>query len=150
MMRSSLMMFVHPIPMRHTQMFTCLLLIASREWPHSESRLTLGPLEMFYHSTSSNTPIPIAVIKQVTLLALMQATPSSLPTMVPRYPSLNHPITLQHGSPGAQPYQINSCWYVTDTPGPIIIGIQLCERLEDIKMNCAIKVTQKHFQATES
>ena len=99
---------------------------------------------MFYHCASSNTSIPIALTKQVTQLALMQATLASLPTMVPRYPSLNCFIGLSSGSlfPSAQPHQINSCCYVADTPGPAILGFPSCERLEVGKMNCAVKIIQ--------
>ena len=98
-MRSSWMMFMQPIPMRHTQLFSCLLLLATREWPHSGSRLTPGPVEMSYHCTSSKTSILIASTKQVTELASMQATPSSLPTMVPAYPSSDQSMDQSPGSP---------------------------------------------------
>ena len=60
---------------------------------------------------------------------------------IPLFGSLHGPITWQPGSPGAQPHQINSSWYVADTPGPAILGLPSCERLE-VKMNCAIKVIQ--------
>ena len=42
----------------------------------------------------------------------------------------------------AQPCQINSCWYVADTPGPAILVLPSCKRLEVVKMNCAVKVIQ--------
>ena len=86
----SWMMFMHPTPMRHTQLFGYLLLLATREWPYSESKLTLGQAEMFYHCISSDTTILIALTRQVTQLALMQAMLGSLYTMVPEYPSLDH------------------------------------------------------------
>ena len=35
-----------------------------------------------------------------------------------------------------------SYWYVADTPGPAILGLPSCERLEVVKMNCAITVIQ--------
>ena len=132
------MMFMHPTPMRHTQQFTCHLLLATMEWLQSELRSTLGQAEIFYHCVSSNTLILIELTKQVTQLALMQATPGSVLTVVSRIPlfgSLSFPITWQHGSPSAQPHQINSCWYVADTPGPVIIGLPSHERLEFIKMS---------------
>ena len=62
-MRSSWMMFVHPIPMRHTQLFACLLLLATREWPHSGSRLTSRPVGMSHHCASSNASILITSTK---------------------------------------------------------------------------------------
>ena len=58
--------------MRHTHLFAYLLLLATREWPHSESELTLGQVEMFFHCVSSDTSILITLTKQVTQLALMQ------------------------------------------------------------------------------
>ena len=134
-------MFVNPTPMRHRQLFTYLLLLLTREWPHSEARLTLGKVEMFYHCISSDTSIPITLTRQVTQLALLQATLGSLPTMIPEYPSLDHFIW-QPGSPSVQPQQINSCWYVADTPGPAILGLPSGERLEVVKMICAVKVIQ--------
>ena len=75
----------------------------------------------------------------------MWAILGSLPTMVPRYPCLDPlhgPIIWHPGSPSAQPFQINSCWYVADTPGPAILGLPSCKRLEVIKMNCTVKVIQ--------
>ena len=48
----------------------------------------------------------------------------------------------QPGSPSAQPHQINSCWYVADTYGAAILWLPSCERLEVVKMNCAVKVIQ--------
>ena len=95
---SSYMMFVHPKPMRHIHLFAYLLLLATREWPHSESKSTLGQVEIFYYCISSDTSIPIALTKQVTQLALMSATLGSLPAMVPRYPSLDHFMDLSSGS----------------------------------------------------
>ena len=92
------MMFMHPTPMRHTQLFGCLLLLAAGEWPHPKSKSTLGQVEMFYHCVSSDTSIQITLTKQVTQLALMQATLGSLPTMVPGYPTLDHFMGLSPGS----------------------------------------------------
>ena len=79
-------------------MFAYLLLLATREWPHSESELTLGQAEMFSHCISSDTSIPIKLTRQVTQLALMQATLGSLPTMVLKYPSLDLVMGLSSGS----------------------------------------------------
>ena len=59
---------------------------------------------------------------------------------IPLFRSLHGSITWQTGSPGGQPYQINSCWYVEDTPGPAILGVPSCERLDVIKINCTVKV----------
>ena len=97
-MRFSWMMFMHSTPMRHTQLLTYLLLLAKGEWPHSDSKSILGQVEMFYHCVPSDTSILIALTKQVTKLALMQATLGSLPTVVPGYPSLDHFMGLSPGS----------------------------------------------------
>ena len=63
-------------------------------------------------------------------------------TQIPLFGSLHGPIIWQPGSPNQQPHQIISCWYVADTPGPAILGIPSSERLEAVKMNCAVKVIQ--------
>ena len=64
--------------------------------------------------------------------------------MVSRYPSLDHFMAyhLPGSFPQCTPCQINSCWYVTDTPGPAILGLPSCERFEVVKMYCAVKVIQ--------
>ena len=65
---------------------------------------------------------------------------------IPLFVSLHGLISWQPGSPGAQPCQINSCWYVVDTPGSAILGFSSCERLEVIKMNCDVKIIQDTSQ----
>ena len=59
---------------------------------------------------------------------------------------LHGPITWQPGSPSVQPHQINSCWYVADTPCPVILGLPSCEGLEVIEMKCTVKVIQDTSQ----
>ena len=66
-------------------------------------------------------------------------------TQIPLLGSLHEPVIWQPGSTSAQSHQINSCWYVADTPVPAILGLPSCERLEDVKMNCAVKVIQVTF-----
>ena len=61
---------------------------------------------------------------------------------IPLYGALCGPITWQHDCPGTQPCKVNSYWYVTDTPGPAILGLPSCEKLAVVKMNCAITVRQ--------
>ena len=61
---------------------------------------------------------------------------------IPLYEALHGPITWQPSGPGAQPHKVNSYWYVADTPSPAILGLPSCERLEVVKMNCVITVTQ--------
>ena len=63
-------------------------------------------------------------------------------TQLPLFGSLHWPIIRQPGSPTGPPHQVNSCWYVANTPGPAILWLPSCERLEVVKMNCAVKVIQ--------
>ena len=66
-------------------------------------------------------------------------------TWITLFGSLHGPIIWQPGSPHAQPHQINSCWYVADTSGPAILGLPSCDRLEVVKMTCAVKLIQDTF-----
>ena len=105
----------------------------------TEASRNVLPMCLFRH------PCPDHIDKQVTQMALMWATLGSLPTIVLRYPlfgSLHGPIIWQPGSHSAQPHNINCCWYMADTPGPAILGLPSCERLEVVKMNYAVKVIQ--------
>ena len=61
---------------------------------------------------------------------------------IPLFGSLHGPIIWQPGSPIEKSHQINSCWFVADTPGPAILGLPSYERLEVVKMNCTVKVIQ--------
>ena len=44
---------------------------------------------------------------------------------IPLYGALHGPITCQPDLPGAQPYRVNSYWYIADTPGPTMLGLNL-------------------------
>ena len=61
---------------------------------------------------------------------------------IPLYGALHGFILWWPGGPGAQPHKVNSYWYVADIPGPAILGLPSCKRLEVVKMNCAITVIQ--------
>ena len=61
---------------------------------------------------------------------------------IPLYGALCGPIIWQPGHPGARPHQINSYWYIVDTPGPAILGLPSSEKLAVMKMNCAIIIMQ--------
>ena len=61
---------------------------------------------------------------------------------IPLYGALHGPIIWQPGGPGAQPYKVNSYWYVADTPGPPILGLSSCQKLVVVKMSFAITVIQ--------
>ena len=138
-------MFVHPTPMRHTQLFAYLLLLVAREWPHSWVKVDTGesrnalPLHLFRHlypDCIDKTGYPTGLNMSNTRLTAYNGT------QIPLIGLFHGPIILQPGSPSAQPCQINSCWYVADTPGHAILGLPSCERLEAVKMNCAVKVIQ--------
>ena len=64
--------------------------------------------------------------------------------MVPEYPSLDHFMGLSYAAwfPTYTTLQDKLLLYVADTPGLAILGLPSCERLEVVKMNCAIKVIQ--------
>ena len=63
-------------------------------------------------------------------------------TQIPLYGSLCGPITLQPCCPGATLHQIKSCWYVADTPGPAILSLPSCKKVEAVKMKCVVTVSQ--------
>ena len=116
---------------------------STKEWPHSESNFDTGasgnvlPLCLFRHLY----PDCIDKIGHPPGLNVSNTRHTAYNgTQIPLFGSLHGPIIWQPGSPSAQPHQINSCWYVADTPGPAILGLPSCERLEVVKMNCAVKV----------
>ena len=61
---------------------------------------------------------------------------------IPLYGTLHGPIIWWPCGPCTWPCKVNSYWYVTDTPGPAILGFPSCKRLVVLKMNCAITVIQ--------
>ena len=61
---------------------------------------------------------------------------------IPLYGILCGPILWQPNTPGAQPCMIHSYWYIADTPGPALLGLPACERLAEVKVNCAVGTTQ--------
>ena len=69
---------------------------------------------------------------------------------IPLYGALHGPITWQPGSPGTQSHKAHSYWYVTDTPGPAILGLPSCKKLAVIKMNCAVTVAQPDTKTPSS
>ena len=138
-------MFVHPTLMKHTQLFANLLLLVTKEWPHSESKSTLGQAEMFYPlclfrhiypNCIDKTGHPAGFIVSNTRLTAYNGT------WIPLFGSLHGTITWQPGFLSAQCTRLNSCWHVVDTSGPAILGAPSCKRLEVVKMSCAVKVIQ--------
>ena len=61
---------------------------------------------------------------------------------IPLYGALWGPITWQPNHPGACPHRVKSYWYITDTPGPTMLGLPSSEKLAVVKMNWAITVRQ--------
>ena len=37
---------------------------------------------------------------------------------------------------------IHSYWYITDTPGPALLGLPACQKLAVVQVNCAVGTTQ--------
>ena len=37
---------------------------------------------------------------------------------------------------------IHSYWYITDTPGPALLGLPVCQKLAVVQVNCTVKTTQ--------
>ena len=66
---------------------------------------------------------------------------------LPLYGTLHGPITWWPGHPGAQPHKVNSYWYVTDTPGPAILGLPSCQRLAVVKMPSQLPNLMPNLQA---
>ena len=103
---------------------------------------------MFYHCISSRHLYPDCIDKtgHPTGLNVSNTRHTAYNgTQIPLLGSLHGLIIWQPGSPSAQPHQINSCWYVAETPDPAILGLPSGERLEVAKMNCAVKVIQDTF-----
>ena len=128
---------------KHTPLYSCLQGPAEKEQPHSASRSTLELEVTCYPFVYFNIFIKTRSAQLAYSLAWIMSVSDSLSITDPIYPYMVHscgPITWWPGHPGAQPHQINSYWYVTDTPGPAILGLPSSEKLADVKMNCAITV----------
>ena len=139
------MMLMHPTPIRHTQLFCLIVSSSNKRMASIQVKIDTGasrnflPLHLFKHlypncidKAGHPTGLNVGNIKLTAYNG----------TQIPLFGSSTGPITWKPGSPSAQPHQINSCWYVADTPGPAILGLPLCKGLEVIKMNCAVKVIQ--------
>ena len=69
-------------------------------------------------------------------------------SLIPLYRILCGPILWQPNTPGAQPHMIHSYWYITDTPGPALLGLPACEKLAVVQVNCAVGTTQPNRSLT--
>ena len=119
--------------------------------PASASRKGTASLHVKVNTGAGGNVLPLHVFKH---LYPNWISPAGLPTVldhistwltaysgscIPLYGTLHGPITWQ---PGTRHCKVHSYWYVTDTPGPAILGLPSCERLAVVKMNCAVTVTQ--------
>ena len=116
--------------------------------PASASRKGTASLHIKGNTRAGGNILPLCIFRQ---LYPNQISPGGLDHVstrltayngshIPLYGILCGPITWQPDLPGAQPHRVNSYWYVTDTPGPAILGLPSSEKLAVVKMNCAITV----------
>ena len=99
---------------------------------------------------SGGNILPLCLFQQ---LQLKQTNPDGLPfgldpvqtklttyngSPSPLYGILHGSILWQPNAPGAQQHMIHSYWYITDTPGPALLG----EKLVVVQVNCAVGTTQ--------
>ena len=120
--------------------------------PASASRKGTASLHVKVDTRAGGNVLPLHVFQ---CLYPDQISPAGLPTgldhistrlttsngsHIPLYGALFGPITWQPDCPGTQPHRVNSYWYVTDTPGPAILGLPSSEKLAVMKMNCIIMV----------
>ena len=122
--------------------------------PASASRKWTALLHIKVNTGAEDNVLPLRVF---CCLYPDQISPAGLPTgldhistrlttynrsHIPLYGALCGPITWQPDCPAAQPHRVNSYWYITDTPGPAIMGLPSSEKLAVMKMYCAITTIQ--------
>ena len=122
--------------------------------PASASKKGTTSVHVKIDTGSGGNILPLHLFQQ---LHLKQTSPDGLPigldpvqtkltayngSPIPLYGVLRGPILWQPSTPGAQPCVIHSYWYITDTPGPALLGLPACEKLAVVQVNCAVKTTQ--------
>ena len=122
--------------------------------PASANRKGTASLHVKVDTRVGGNMLPLCVFQ---CLYPDQISPAGLPTgldhvntrltsynrsHIPLYGALCGPITWQPDLPGSHPHRVKSYWYIVDTPGPAILGLPSSEKLEVVKMNCAITVRQ--------
>ena len=122
--------------------------------PASATRKGTASLHVKVDTGAGGNVLPLCVFR---CLYPDQISPAGLPTgldhistrltayngsHIPLYVALCGPITWQPDHPGSRSHSVKSYWYVTDTPGPAILGLPSSEKLAVVKMNCAIRVRQ--------
>ena len=120
--------------------------------PASASRKGTASLCIKVNTRAGGNVLPLHVFR---CLYPDQISPAGLPTdldhvstrftayngsHITLYGALCGPITWQPDHSGSRPHRVKSYWYVADTPGPAILGLPSSEKLEVVKMNCAITV----------
>ena len=122
--------------------------------PASASSKGTASVHVKIDTESGGNILPLCLFQQ---LHPKQTSPDGLPigldpvqtkltayngSLIPLYGVLRGPILWQPSKPGAQPCMIHSYWYITDTPGPSLLGLPACEKLAVVQVNCAVKTTQ--------
>ena len=129
--------------MRYTPPYSYLQAPAEKRQPHSVSRLIPELEATCYPSMCFNAYIQIRSAQLAYPLALISIRLTTYNrSHIPLYGALCGLITWQPDNLGSQPHRVNLYWYVTDTPGPAILGLPSSEKLAVMKMNCAIMVRQ--------
>ena len=128
--------------------------------PASASSKGTASVRIKIDTRSGGNILPLHLFQQ---LHLKQTSPGGLPigldpvwtkitayngSPIPPYGVLCGPILWQPSTPGAQPHVIHSYWYITDTPGPALLGLPACEKLAVVQVNCAVKATQPNRSPT--
>ena len=122
--------------------------------PASASSKGTASVRVKIDTRSAGNIVPLRLFQQ---LHPKQTSPDGLPigldpvqtkltayngSLIPLYGVLNGPLLWQPSTPGAQPCMIHSYRYITDTPGPALLGLPACEKLAVVQLNCAVKTTQ--------
>ena len=100
------------------------------------SILPLHLFQQLHPKQTSPEGLPIGLDPVQTKLTAYNGSP------IPLYGVLHGSILWQPSTPGAQPHMIHSYWYITDTPGPALLGLPACKKLAVVQVNCAVKATQ--------
>ena len=106
--------------------------------------LPLCLFQQLHPKQTSPDGLPIGLDPAWTKLTAYNGSP------IPLYGVLHGPIFWQPSTPGAQPHMIHSYWYITDTPGPALLGLLACEKLAVVQVNCAVKTTQPDRSLTST
>ena len=122
--------------------------------PASASSKGTASVHVKIDTGSGGNILPLHLFQQ---LHPKQASPDGLPigldpvqtkltayngSLISLYGILLGPILWQPNTPGTQPCMIHSYWYITDTTGPALLGLPVCEKLAVVQVNCAVKTTQ--------